>query len=62
MSRRRLLATTARVLTQLRHDPRTVALLFVVPSLLMGLLSWICTIAPASSTTSGGRCSGSSLS
>ena len=48
------LATTARVLAQIRHDPRTVALLLVVPSLLIGLMAWIFvntkefeTIAPA---------------
>ncbi len=31
-------ATTGRVLRQLRHDPRTLALMLVVPSLLLGLL------------------------
>jgi ABC-2 type transport system permease protein len=36
-----LLATTRRVLTQLRHDPRTVALLVAVPSLLMILLRYV---------------------
>ncbi|WP_104054062.1 MULTISPECIES: ABC transporter permease [unclassified Arthrobacter] len=35
------LATAARVLTQIRHDPRTVILLLLVPSLLIGLLAWI---------------------
>jgi ABC-2 type transport system permease protein len=35
------LATTARVLDQIRHDPRTIALLLVVPSLLIGLMSWL---------------------
>lgn len=35
------LATARRVLTQLRHDPRTIAMLLVVPSLLMGLLAWM---------------------
>lgn len=35
------LATTARVLNQIRHDPRTVALLLVVPSLLIGLMAWL---------------------
>jgi ABC-2 type transport system permease protein len=34
-------ATTVRVLTQIRHDPRTVLLMLLVPSLLIGLLSWI---------------------
>jgi len=37
----RTLATAARVLNQVRHDPRTVALLVVVPSLLIGLVAWI---------------------
>lgn len=36
-----LLATAQRVLTQLRHDPRTVALMVVVPSLLMVLLRYV---------------------
>jgi ABC-2 type transport system permease protein len=31
-------ATTGRVLRQLRHDPRTIALLLLVPGLLLGLL------------------------
>lgn len=34
-------ATTARVLRQLSHDKRTIALVFVVPVVLMGLLAWI---------------------
>jgi len=38
---RRTLATTARVLTQIRHDPRTIALLVVVPCFLIGLVAWI---------------------
>jgi ABC-2 type transport system permease protein len=29
------------VLAQIRHDPRTVALLLVVPSLLIGLIAWL---------------------
>ncbi len=35
------LATTRRVLTQVRHDHRTLALLIVVPSLLVGLVAWL---------------------
>ena len=35
------LATARRVLLQLRHDPRTVALLVVVPALLMVLLRYV---------------------
>ncbi|MFC6354955.1 ABC transporter permease [Luethyella okanaganae] len=41
MSPRRTLATTGRVLTQIRHDPRTIGLLLVVPTLLIGLVAWI---------------------
>ncbi len=41
MSLRLTLATAARVLRQLRHDHRTVALLLVAPCVLMGLLAWI---------------------
>lgn len=41
MNPRLTLATAARVLTQIRHDPRTVGLLLVVPSLLIGLMAWI---------------------
>jgi ABC-2 type transport system permease protein len=35
------LATTGRVLTQLRHDHRTLALLLVVPCVLISLLAWL---------------------
>jgi ABC-2 type transport system permease protein len=38
MSARIVLATTGRILRQLRHDRRTVALLIVVPSLLLALV------------------------
>ena len=41
MSGRRTLATARRVLTQLRHDRRTVALMLVVPCVLVGLLAWV---------------------
>lgn len=41
MNARVTLATAARVLLQLRHDPRTLGLLFVVPVALLGLLAWI---------------------
>ncbi|RJK96066.1 ABC transporter permease [Vallicoccus soli] len=34
-------ATAGRVLTQVRHDHRTLALLLVVPAVLMGLLAWV---------------------
>ena len=41
MNPRLLLATAHRVLTQLRADRRTMALLLVVPCVLIGLLAWI---------------------
>jgi ABC-2 type transport system permease protein len=37
----RTLATSRRALRQLRHDPRTIGLMVVVPVLIMGLLAWI---------------------
>ena len=41
MSARITLATARRVLTQLRHDHRTVALMLVVPLVLLTLLWWV---------------------
>lgn len=41
MNPRRTFATTGRVLTQIRHDPRTIGLLLIVPSLLIGLMAWL---------------------
>ncbi len=41
MSTSRTLATAHRVLTQLRHDRRTVGLMLVVPCVLVGMLAWI---------------------
>lgn len=37
----RMLATAARVLGQLRHDPRSIALMLIAPSLLVGLFAWL---------------------
>ena len=37
----RALATTIRVLQQIQHDHRTVALLLFVPSVLIGLMAWL---------------------
>jgi ABC-2 type transport system permease protein len=48
MSPRILLATTARILRQLRHDRRTVALLIVVPNVLLALLYFMFRDAEAS--------------
>jgi ABC-2 type transport system permease protein len=41
MSARLTFATADRVLRQVRHDPRTIALLVVVPCVLIGLLAWV---------------------
>lgn len=41
MNGRRMLATAGRVLGQLRHDPRSIALMLVAPSLLVGLFAWL---------------------
>jgi ABC-2 type transport system permease protein len=42
------LATARRVLNQLRRDPRTVALLLIVPAVLLSLLRWLLTNQRAS--------------
>ena len=41
MSPRRTVATAGRVLAQLRHDPRTLALVFVVPCALLTLVRYV---------------------
>ena len=41
MTARLTLATAGRVLHQIRHDHRTLALMLVVPCVLLGLLAWI---------------------
>jgi ABC-2 type transport system permease protein len=41
MSGRRTIATARRILAQLRHDPRTIALMLIVPCVLMALLRYI---------------------
>lgn len=48
MSLRRTLAVAARVLTQVRRDRRTLAMLLLVPSLLMVLLWWMFKDSPSS--------------
>ncbi|MDQ1530903.1 MAG: type transport system permease protein [Microbacteriaceae bacterium] len=50
MNPRLTLATSARVLSQIRHDPRTIVLLLLVPSLLLGLMAWIFTDTPVFAT------------
>jgi len=47
MSARRVAAITRRILAQFRRDHRTVALLFVVPLVISGLLGWVVTESEA---------------
>jgi ABC-2 type transport system permease protein len=54
MSPRVTLATAARVLTQLRRDPRTIALLLAVPPLLITLLKYVFDQSPESFERIGG--------
>lgn len=42
----RMFATTLRVLQQLRHDPRTIALMLLVPLVLLSLLRWMYSDSP----------------
>ena len=46
MNPRITLATAGRILSQLRHDHRTVALMLLVPCVLLGLLAWIFADSP----------------
>ncbi len=55
MSLRRTWLTAARIMRQLRHDPRTVGLLLVVPSALVGLLAWSLVNRPGSFDVIGPR-------
>ena len=50
MSPRMSLATAARVLRQVRHDPRTVALIMLLPCLLLGLVAWMYNGTPVLNT------------
>jgi ABC-2 type transport system permease protein len=62
VSPRIALATTARVLLQLRRDPRTVALLLVVPCVLEVLLRYVLDGQPAAFQRVGSPLLGSSRS
>ena len=46
MNPRILWATTGRVLQQLRHDPRTIALMLLAPTVIMSLLAWMFSATP----------------
>lgn len=53
LSPSRTLATAARVLRQLRHDPRTIALMLVVPCVMIALLRYVFDAHPATFDTIG---------
>ena len=54
MNGHRMLATAARVLAQLRHDPRSIALMLIAPSLLVGLFAWVLSDQPEVFDSVGG--------
>ena len=48
MTARRTLATASRVLTQLRHDHRSMAIMLVLPCVIFGLVAWMFNSRPGS--------------
>lgn len=54
MNIRRLLATSKRALLQLKHDPRTIAMLLVAPCLLMTILKFVYHAQPQSFQAAAG--------
>jgi ABC-2 type transport system permease protein len=50
----RTIATTKRILLQVRHDHRTIALIILVPTILMGILSWMLSGIPNAFNEWGG--------
>lgn len=50
----RTFATAGRVLRQLAHDPRSIALMLLMPSLLVGLFAWLFTEQPTAFDQFGG--------
>ncbi|MEU5426085.1 ABC transporter permease [Streptomyces olivoreticuli] len=53
MNASRTLATAVRVLRQLRHDPRTIALMLVVPCVLIALLRYVFDATPRTFDATG---------
>ncbi|MBD0742153.1 ABC transporter permease [Streptomyces sp. CBMA152] len=53
MNTSRTLATAARVLRQLRHDPRTIALMLLVPVLMITLLRYVFDASPRTFDSTG---------
>lgn len=54
MSLSRTCSTAGRVLRQLSHDPRSIALLLLMPSLLVGLFAWLFDAQPGAFAQLGG--------
>ncbi len=54
MNLTRTLATAGRVLRQLAHDPRSIALMLLMPSLLVGLFAWLFAEQPTAFDQFGG--------
>lgn len=50
----RMTATAGRVLRQLLHDPRSIALMLLAPSLLLGLFAWLFSGRPGAFDSFGG--------
>ncbi|MEV6107854.1 ABC transporter permease [Streptomyces sp. NPDC051940] len=53
MNATRTLATTARVLRQLRHDPRTIAMMLFIPCVMLALLYWVFDDSPRQFNVTG---------
>lgn len=60
LSLARTTATAARVLRQLRHDPRTIALLVLIPCVMLFLLRYVFDGSPRTFDSIGASSSGSS--
>lgn len=56
----RTTATATRVLRQLRHDPRTIALMILIPCLMLVLLRYVFDGSPHTFDSIGASSSGSS--
>ena len=54
MNLTRSCSTAGRVLRQLSHDPRSIALLLLMPSLLVGLFAWLFDAQPGAFAQLGG--------
>lgn len=54
MTARRSFATAGRVLMQLAHDPRSIALLLLMPSVFLGLFAWLFDEQPGAFDQFGG--------